>query len=117
VLKLKGKFSVKFCHRVFLDDLTEGGRGGEPDVGEAGTGRDSALPFGLLFGLAAFARRLARSAARFTTSEPTCSRHGAGRRSSTADSIISFLRAGPVGPVTGSSVCRGSGTTLPQATI
>ena len=37
--------------------------------------------------------------------------------SSTAGSIISFLRAGPAGPDTGSSVWSGSGTTLPQTTI
>ena len=41
-----------------------------------------------------------------------CAAHG----SSTAGSMVSFLSTGPAGPVMGSSVCRGSGTMLPQTT-
>ena len=37
--------------------------------------------------------------------------------SSTAGSIISFFNAGPAADATGSSVCSGSGTMLPQTTI
>src|SRR5512134_3627427 len=51
--------------------------------------------------------------ARFAASYSAWLAHG----SSTAGSIISFFNAGPVGPLTGSRVWRGSGTTLPQTTI
>src|SRR5208337_4770842 len=50
--------------------------------------------------------------ARLAPSYSACAAHG----SRIAGSIISFFRAGPLGPVTGSSVCNGSGTTLAQTT-
>ncbi len=51
--------------------------------------------------------------ARFAASKSACPAQG----SSTAGNIISFLSPGPVGVETGSRVCRGSGTMLPQTTI
>jgi hypothetical protein len=51
--------------------------------------------------------------ARFAASN----RAWAAQGSSTAGSIISFFRAGPLGPAMGSRVWSGSGTMLPQTSI